>query len=101
MCVGGEGRSRLPARSSRGTKAGAWRWPRLEGDACAPPSPHPALGFQGCSPSRLSRSEARGTLTCSFIALKVYDTHSLEARAAFIASKINQGEVSIRVPRCL
>lgn len=39
----------------------------------------------------------QGKLTCGLIALKVYDAHPLKAGAAFIASKIYQGEVSIGI----
>lgn len=40
-------------------------------------------------------------LTCRLAALEVYDAHPLEARAAFVPSRIDQGEVSIRVSKCL
>ena len=40
-------------------------------------------------------------LTCCLIALEVDDTHALEAGAALFTPEIDQGEVSIRVPRFL
>lgn len=48
-----------------------------------------------CKPLTQSGVGRAHTLTCGFVALKVDDTHSLEARAALITSRIDQGEVSI------
>lgn len=48
-----------------------------------------------------ARTRPQGALTCGLVALEVYDAHPLEARAALVASKIYQGEVSIRIPEVL
>lgn len=48
-----------------------------------------------CKPLTQSGVGRAHTLTCGFVALEVDDAHSLEARAALITSRIDQGEVSI------
>lgn len=92
MCVSLRGRgARGQQKDLAGTRAG-----QVQGRTSDRSTEHPTCTLtHTCSTPRGRR---QGPLTCGLVALEVDDAHPLKARAALLASKVDQGEVPVGIP---